>query len=69
MKVIIFGIGNYYREQKEMLDSIDDIEIIAFADNNVSLWNKKVDEIIVISPSLIPTFEYEIGRASCRERV
>lgn len=59
MKVIIFGIGNYYREQKEMLDSIDDIEIIAFADNNVSLWNKKVDEIIVISPSLIPTFEYD----------
>ena len=59
MKTIVFGVGNYYREQKEKLDSLDDIEVIAFADNNASLWNKKVNGITVISPDLIQTFEYD----------
>ncbi len=59
MKVIVFGIGTYYREQKEKLNILDDIEIVAFADNNASLWNERIDEIIIISPNLIPYLEYD----------
>lgn len=59
MKVIVFGIGGYYREQKETLASFHDIEIVAFTDNNALLWNKEVDGIIVIPPDFIQTFEYD----------
>ena len=55
----MFGIGTYYREQKEKLNILDDIEIVAFADNNASLWNERIDEIIIISPNLIPYLEYD----------
>ena len=59
MKAIVFGVGNYYREQKEKLDSFDDIEIVAFADNNSLLWDKKIDGITVISPNKIQILEYD----------
>ena len=59
MKVIVFGVGNYYRKQKEKLNSFSDIEITAFADNNISLWDKEIDGKIVISPDLIQTVEYD----------
>ncbi len=58
MKVIVFGIGRYYREQKEKLDNFNEIEIMAFTDNNALLWNKEVDGIIVIPPDRIQTLEY-----------
>lgn len=59
MKVIAFGCGNYYQEQKEKLRSFGEIEIAAFTDNNPSLWNKAVDGIKVIPPHSIPTVEHD----------
>lgn len=53
MKTIVFGVGNYYQEQKENIRSFNDIEIIAFSDNNPILWNQEVDGIMVIPPDMI----------------
>ncbi|EOS34834.1 hypothetical protein C804_01157 [Lachnospiraceae bacterium A4] len=53
MKVIIFGLGNYYQIQRPKLASLTDIEIVAFADNNAELWDKNIDERRVISPAEI----------------
>lgn len=60
MKVIIFGAGNYYQKRKEQLRSFSNIEIIAFADNNEDLWDKRIDHIIVISPDSLKTQLYDI---------
>lgn len=59
MKVIVFGAGNFYRERKEKLNSFDDIEIVAFADNNSSLWGTEIDGNPVVPPDQIQTFEYD----------
>jgi len=59
MKAIIFGLGNYYRIQKPRLESLTDIEIIAFADNNAALWGKCIEGKPVIPPAeiLAETFD------------
>ena len=59
MKSIIFGIGNYYQEQKEKLYCFNEIEIMAFTDNNSLLWGQKLNDILIISPDKIQTFEYD----------
>lgn len=59
MKTIVFGVGNYYQEQKGNLKSFDEIEVIAFSDNNAAVWNQKMDGIIVIPPHSIVNFEYD----------
>lgn len=59
MKVIVFGVGNYYKEQKEKLNSFNEFEIMVFADNNSSLWNKTMDGIAIIPPDLIKTFNFD----------
>ncbi len=59
MKSIIFGIGNYYQEQKEKLYRFNEIEIMAFTDNNSLLWGQKLNDILIISPDKIQTFEYD----------
>ncbi len=60
MKVIIFGVGNYYLEQKERLKSYSDIEILAYTDNNAALWGKKIDEVEIVSPDSIRQFQYDV---------
>ena len=59
MKTIVFGVGNYYQEQKGNLNSFGEIEVIAFSDNNEAVWNQKMDGIIVIPPDSIVNFEYD----------
>lgn len=59
MKIIVFGVGNYYQEQKGNLNSFGEIEVIAFSDNNEAVWNQKMDGIIVIPPHSIVNFEYD----------
>ena len=48
-KLILFGAGRFGRLINQKLRE-QQIEPIAFADNNPALWGKKVDEINVISP-------------------
>lgn len=59
MKVIIFGLGNYYRIQKPKLESLSDLEIVAFADNNAALWGTCVDGRPVIPPAEIRSETFE----------
>lgn len=59
MKIIVFGIGNYYRDHKEQLNELSDIQIIAFTDNNSTLWNKKINNIEIISPTSINLIAYD----------
>lgn len=55
-KLIIFGTGDYYKKNKE---SLNNDEILAFADNN----EKKIGEILdgkkIINPVNINKFEYD----------
>ena len=59
MKIIVFGVGTYYQNRKEKFEDFDNIEIIALADNDISMWNKRVDDTVVISPNLILNLTYD----------
>lgn len=59
MKVIVFGVGNYYREQKEKLNTFSNIEILAYTDNNTALWGEIIDGRKVIPPDSIQCFPYD----------
>lgn len=59
MKVIIFGLGNYYQIQKPKLASLCDIEVVAFTDNNAALWEKNIDGKRVILPAKILSEDFD----------
>lgn len=48
--VVLFGAGSIGRRSLAALRNLR-IEPLAFADNNQSLWSKKIDGVIVISPA------------------
>ena len=37
MKIVVFGVGEFYRKRKERLLSYSNIEQVAFIDNNKSI--------------------------------
>lgn len=47
MRVIVFGTGAYYRNRKGYFD---DVEIVAFMDNNVNVQNTIIDGAPVLAP-------------------
>lgn len=53
VKTIIFGVGNYYQKRKNELARYEQIEIVAFSDNNNTLWGEFIDGFQVISPESI----------------
>ncbi len=57
--IVIFGVGNYYRERKEKLHILAGVKILAFTDNNSSLWHQKIDGVTVIPPDAIKTIACE----------
>ena len=59
MKIVFFGAGNYYKSNKKRLSAIIGIEIVAFLDNNSSLWGKQLDGISIYSPMEVKTLEYD----------
>lgn len=59
MKIVVFGAGNYYKENCEELYNLSGVEIIALSDNNSALWGKSIDGITVISPESISRTAYE----------
>lgn len=60
MRVIIFGMGNYYRIQKPKLKTLSDIEIVAFADNNTALWGREEEGYPVIAPEEIISKSFDM---------
>lgn len=57
MRVVIFGTGKMYHQVKDKLR--DDIEILAFLDNDPSKWGYKLDGIEIESPQKIYDLEYD----------
>lgn len=49
-KLVIFGTGNFYQDEKEKFDMLDNIQICAFLDNNVKLRGVLLDGIQIYSP-------------------
>ncbi|MDE6567745.1 MAG: glycosyltransferase family 4 protein [Lachnospiraceae bacterium] len=59
MKTVIFGMGKFYKNRKEQLMSYSGIEIVAYTDNNKSLWGKSVDGIQIVAPQNIKGIHYD----------
>ncbi len=59
MKIIIFGVGKYYEKRKKDIEECNDIDIIAYTDNNSALWGKQIDGVPVIPPDYIEKFSYD----------
>lgn len=57
MKIVIFGIGKTYHDNKQNISPLDSIE--AFLDNNSSLQGKAVDGVMVYEPSQIHSLQYD----------
>lgn len=57
MKIIIFGIGEIYKQYKDMISKED--KIIAFIDNNKRIQKKKINGVKVYSPEQIKKMLYD----------
>lgn len=57
MRVIVFGVGAYYRDRREKL--CKHVEIIAYVDNNSSLWGNKIDHVIITRPEKVLDLDYD----------
>ncbi len=53
MKIIVFGVGRFYQNRRERLKQYEEVEIIAFSDNNETLWGGELEGIRVIPPDAI----------------
>lgn len=51
MKIIIFGVGQIYKEKKRYISNND--EVIGFLDNNKELWGSKIDGVEIYSPDKV----------------
>ncbi|GKX65535.1 nucleoside-diphosphate sugar epimerase/dehydratase [Inconstantimicrobium mannanitabidum] len=56
-KVIIFGTGKAAETLIDILN--DEVDIIAYADNNKEKWNHTFQNKLVIAPSRIQTYEFD----------
>lgn len=57
MKILIFGTGKAYQENKDRLDGTD--EVIAFLDNDRKKQGKYLERIAIYSPEKVKTLDYE----------
>lgn len=59
MKIIVWGTGYFANEYVERKSYHIDDEIIAFTDNNKSLWGKKFKQKEIISPKQLEQIEFD----------
>lgn len=57
MKIVVFGTGKAYRENKDRLDSTD--EIIAFLDNDQNKQGALLEHIAIYPPEKVQDLDYE----------
>lgn len=57
MKILIFGTGKFYQERKEKIPQ--NVEIVAFLDNNTELQGDYIDEKLVVSPKDVHQLVYD----------
>lgn len=60
LKIIVFGVGKFYRNRKEQLASYRYVEIVAYADNKESLWGTMLDGCPVVAPHAIEIMQYDM---------
>lgn len=53
MKLIVFGVGKFYQNRRELLRKEKSVEIVAFSDNNKALWQKTFENVKVVAPDSI----------------
>lgn len=53
MKVVVFGVGKFYQNRRELLGKVKIVEVVAFSDNNKALWQKTFENAKVIPPDSI----------------
>lgn len=58
MRVIVFGVGKYYKNRKDLFPK--DTEVVAGIDNNCSLWGKTVDNLTIYSPDNLKELSFDI---------
>lgn len=56
MKIVVFGTGSFFINRK---DALSKEEIISFVDNDKEKWNKKIDDIPIVSPEQIKDLVYD----------
>jgi len=56
MKIIVFGTGSFYINRQ---DAFSKEQIITFIDNDKNKWNKRINNIHIVSPSNIKEFSYD----------
>ena len=56
MNVIIFGTGKMYQRNKKFFENM---EIVAFIDNDVKKWNTYIDNHMVMDPNQIINIEFD----------
>ena len=57
MKIVIFGVGRFYQEKKQMIPL--ETEIVAFLDNNAALQGRFMDGCPIAAPCEVGCFSYD----------
>lgn len=58
MKIVVFGVGDYFNSRKEKLKKCG--EIVGYIDSNHALWGKSIDGIQIVRPEAIHDFDFDI---------
>lgn len=57
MEIIIFGVGQIYREKKRYISNKD--HVVGFLDNNEKLWGSKIDGVRIYNPDKILELSFD----------
>ncbi len=57
MRIVIFGTGQIYCQQRKYLEP--DKEIVVFIDNDSAKWNTYLDGVKIVSPKDVCGLEYD----------
>lgn len=57
MKIIIFGVGNIYEENRKRISAED--EIVAFFDNNTQIQGDMLDGVSILAPRAFPEIAFD----------
>ena len=57
MRIVIFGVGGFYRERKHKIPAM--WEIVAFLDNNPKLQGQKMDGVLILAPGNVSRLSYD----------
>ncbi len=65
MRVILFGVGSIYNQNKELIKKHE--EIVALIDNDSSIWGSTIDDYLVYKPQDLKKLKYDKVILMCRK--